>query len=185
MSRALFSAALQQTRGEQTMAMSTIASFMSKVPNAPKDPILGITENFLKDPSPQKMNLGVGAYRDDDGKPVVLPSVREAEKRVSGTHFMEYLPIQGLKEFNSESIKLAYGENADVIKNKQVAVVQSLSGTGSCRLMAEFQRRWMPGSKVYIPQPTWSNHHNIWHDAGVEEVIYREMKIIRTSNKKA
>lgn len=154
----------------------SVATLLSKVPEAPKDPILGISENFLRDTDPKKMNLGVGAYRDDDGKPVVLGSVREAERRIMGSGFMEYLPIGGLKDFNAESIKLAYGDNADVIKNGQVAVVQSLSGTGSCRLMAEFQRRWMPGSKVYISVPTWSNHHNIWRDAGVEEVLYRYYK---------
>lgn len=161
---------------EGTVKMSTVAGLLAKVPMAPKDPILGITEAFQKDTASNKMNLGVGAYRDDDGKPVVLPSVREAEKRIAGNFNMEYLPISGLKDFNQLSIKLAYGEDASVVKDNQVAVVQSLSGTGSCRLMAEFQRRWLPGSKVLIPKPTWSNHHNIWRDAGVEEIIYRYYK---------
>jgi aspartate aminotransferase len=113
-----------------------------------------------------------------------------------------YLPIGGLKDFCSESIKLAYGDHAPVIHDNLVASVQSLSGTGSCRLMAEFQvgvgvsvracsalipptltpppihpalpqNRFMPGSKVYIPVPTWSNHHNIWKDAGVEQATHR------------
>jgi len=73
---------------------------------------LGITEKYLADNNPVKMNLGVGAYRDDFGQPVVLSSVREAERRVAGSHFMEYLPIGGLKEFRELSVKLAYGENA-------------------------------------------------------------------------
>lgn len=127
----------------------------------------------MADKNPDKINLGVGAYRDDDGKPVVLPSVREAERRVTGSHFMEYLPIGGLKDFCTESVKLAYGDHAPVIHDNLVASVQSLSGTGSCRLMAEFQNRFMPGSKVYIPVPTWSNHHNIWKDAGVEQATHR------------
>jgi aspartate aminotransferase len=115
---------------------------------------------------------------------------------------MEYLPIGGLRDFNIESVKLAYGDDADVLRHGQVAAVQSLSGTGSCRLFAEFQARFMPGSKVsdplaitlltpvlsyhlvsscsppvtskvYIPVPTWSNHHNIWRDARVQESTYR------------
>ena len=59
------------------------------------------------------------------------------------------------------------------MRHGQIAAVQSLSGTGSCRLMAEFQARFMPGSKIYIPVPTWSNHHNIWRDARVQEALYR------------
>jgi aspartate aminotransferase, mitochondrial len=70
-------------------------------------------------------------------------------------------------------MKLAYGDDADVLVNKQVAAVQALSGTGACRLMAEFQRRYLPGSKVLIPKPTWSNHHNIWRDAGVQKAEFR------------
>eukprot|EP00195_Chlamydomonas_chlamydogama_P012234 CAMPEP_0202901686 /NCGR_PEP_ID=MMETSP1392-20130828/14399_1 /ASSEMBLY_ACC=CAM_ASM_000868 /TAXON_ID=225041 /ORGANISM="Chlamydomonas chlamydogama, Strain SAG 11-48b" /LENGTH=435 /DNA_ID=CAMNT_0049588291 /DNA_START=25 /DNA_END=1332 /DNA_ORIENTATION=+ len=163
--------------GLQTAAAATERStWFGHVPEAPKDPILGITEKFLADNSPEKMNLGVGAYRDDQGRPVVLPSVREAERRVAGSHFMEYLPIGGLKDFVTESVKLAYGDNAEPVRQGHVAAVQSLSGTGSCRLMAEFQARFMPGSKVYIPNPTWSNHHNIWKDARVAEGIYRYYK---------
>lgn len=87
-----------------------------------------------------------------------------------------YLPIGGFKPFIDDTMVLAYGENADVIKNKQLAAVQALSGTGACRLMAEFQRRYMPDSKVYIPKPTWSNHHNIWRDAGVGKEEFRYYK---------
>jgi len=162
------------TRGLQTSIAALAApSRFSHVQEAPRDPILGVTEKFLADKNPEKINLGVGAYRDDDGRPVVLPSVREAERRVTGSHFMEYLPIGGLKDFCLESVKLAYGDDAEAIRSGTVAAVQSLSGTGSCRLMAEFQARFMPGSKVYIPVPTWSNHHNIWRDARVEQDTHR------------
>lgn len=140
---------------------------------APKDPILGITEKFLADKNPSKINLGVGAYRDDDGKPVVLPSVRAAEAQISGQNFMEYLPIGGLRDFVQESVKLAYGDLEPAIKEGRVAAVQSLSGTGSCRLFADFQHRYLPNSKIYIPNPTWSNHHNIWRDAQVPQTTYR------------
>lgn len=73
-------------------------------------------------------------------------------------------------------MKLAYGDNADVLANKQVAAVQALSGTGACRLMAEFQNRYLPNSKVLIPKPTWSNHHNIWRDAQVPAGEFRYYK---------
>ncbi|KAG7669188.1 putative Aspartate aminotransferase, mitochondrial [Nannochloris sp. 'desiccata'] len=146
-------------------------SWFGHVDEAPKDPILGVTERFIADKNPQKINLGVGAYRDDDGKPVVLDVVRQAEKIIISRNMNnEYLPIGGHREFCMESIKLAYGETATPIKENRVAVVQALSGTGACRLFAEFQHRWFPtkGSKMYFPNPTWSNHLNIWNDAGIE-----------------
>ncbi|GFH10891.1 aspartate aminotransferase [Haematococcus lacustris] len=78
---------------------------------------------------------------------------------------VKYLPIAGMRDFVVESMKLAFGEDASVIKDKRVAAIQTLSGTGSCRIMADFQHRFMPRSKIYIPVPTWSNHNNIWADA--------------------
>lgn len=71
-----------------------------------------------------------GAYRDDDCKPVVLNVVREAESRIAGSNFMEYLPIGGMKAFSDLSVKLAFGEDALPIQEGRVAAVQSLSGTG-------------------------------------------------------
>ena len=146
----------------------------------------GVTERFLADPNPEKINLGVGAYRDDRGNPVVLDVVREAERRILGPNgngtspsptaassfFLskshEYLPIGGHRDFCLSAIALAYGDDAPVLKENRVAVIQALSGTGACRVFADFQRRWFPpASKILIPKPTWSNHHNIWRDAGV------------------
>jgi aspartate aminotransferase len=155
---------------------AAVVDFWSGVEEAPRDPILGVTEKFLADNNPEKMNLGVGAYRDDDGKPVVLDCVREAERRISGNKFMEYLPMGGFKEFCDHSIKLAYGDENPLVKGNKIAAVQSLSGTGSCRLMADFMHKFKPGAKVYITVPTWSNHHNIWGDALVEKETFRYYK---------
>lgn len=150
--------------------MST--SWWKHVEPAPKDPILGVTEAFLADPSPNKFNVGVGAYRDDNGKPVVLDCVREAERRVAGNLNMEYLPMGGSNQMVDETLKLAYGENSDLIKDKRIAAIQALSGTGACRIFADFQKRFSPDSQIYIPVPTWSNHHNIWRDANVPQRTY-------------
>lgn len=149
------------------------ATWWGHVQPAAKDPILGVTEAFLADTHPDKINVGVGAYRDDNGKPVVLECVRRAESRIAGREFMEYSPMGGLAAFNDLSIKLAYGDDAQVIKDKRVASVQTLSGTGACRLFAEFQKRFLPESEIFIPVPTWSNHHNIWKDAQVPGKAYR------------
>ncbi|KAJ1259490.1 hypothetical protein BS78_10G159600 [Paspalum vaginatum] len=142
-----------------------MASWFGHVEPAAKDPILGVTEAFLADPSPDKVNVGVGAYREDNGRPVVLDCVREAERRIAGSMNMEYLPMGGSMEMIEQSLKLAYGEDSDFIKDKRIAAVQALSGTGACRLFADFQKRFLPDTKIYIPTPTWANHHNIWRDA--------------------
>ncbi len=131
---------------------------------------------FLADTHPEKMNLGVGAYRDDNAKPVVLDCVREAEARIAGKSFMEYLPTNGNKDFVQHSIKLAFGEDSKAVAEGTIAAIQTLSGTGSCRLMADFMHRFAPNAKVYIPVPTWSNHHQIWADAGCEEKLFRYYK---------
>ncbi|KAJ7521030.1 hypothetical protein O6H91_19G034800 [Diphasiastrum complanatum] len=150
--------------------MST-AGWWSHVTPAPRDPILGVTEAFLADTHPSKVNVGVGAYRNDKGKPVVLQCVREAERRIAGSKFMEYLPMGGSVKFTEFAIRLAYGDEADVLNDKRVASVQTLSGTGACRLFADFQKRFKPESLVYIPIPTC--HHNIWRDARVESRLFR------------
>ncbi|KAI7726579.1 hypothetical protein M8C21_010996 [Ambrosia artemisiifolia] len=147
----------------------SISSWWKNVEPAPKDPILGVTEAFLADPSPDKVNVGVGAYRDDNGQPVVLDCVREAERRVAGNLNMEYLPMGGSNNMVEETLKLAYGEDSDLIKDKRIAAIQALSGTGACRIFADFQKRFSPDSQIYIPVPTWSNHHNIWRDANVPQ----------------
>ncbi|TKY66754.1 Aspartate aminotransferase [Spatholobus suberectus] len=150
-----------------------MSSWFRSIEPAPKDPILGVTEAFLADQSPNKVNVGVGAYRDDNGKPVVLECVREAERRIAGSQFMEYLPIGGSIKMVEESLKLAYGDNSEFIKDKRIAAVQALSGTGACRLFAAFQQRFHPNTQIYIPVPTWANHHNIWRDAGVPMKTFR------------
>ncbi|CAN1759308.1 Aspartate aminotransferase, mitochondrial [Linum perenne] len=172
--RHALSSRLTQQRGWTAGVGATraMSSWWEGVEPAPKDPILGVTEAFLADTSPDKVNVGVGAYRDDNGKPVVLDCVREAERRVAGNLNMEYLPMGGSTVMVDETLKLAYGENSEFLKDKRVAAVQALSGTGACRLFAEFQKRFRPESQIYIPVPTWSNHHNIWKDAHVPERTY-------------
>ncbi|CAD6247458.1 unnamed protein product [Miscanthus lutarioriparius] len=153
-------------------ARAMASSLFGHVEPAPKDPILGVTEAFLADPSPDKVNVGVGAYRDDNGQPVVLSCVREAERRILGNLNMEYLPMGGSIKMIEESLKLAYGEDSGFIKDKRIAAVQALSDTGACRLFADFQKRFLPDSQIYISTPTWSNHHNIWRDAQVPQKTF-------------
>lgn len=110
--------------------------FMSSIPQGPPDPILGIAADFKACTSPQKVNVCVGAYRDFSGKPWVLPSVRSAEGKMisSGTN-KEYAPITGDSDFVDLALKFAYGEASPVLS--RIAGVQTLSGTGACRVGKE------------------------------------------------
>eukprot|EP00468_Gymnochlora_sp_CCMP2014_P008536 CAMPEP_0167747156 /NCGR_PEP_ID=MMETSP0110_2-20121227/4124_1 /TAXON_ID=629695 /ORGANISM="Gymnochlora sp., Strain CCMP2014" /LENGTH=405 /DNA_ID=CAMNT_0007632025 /DNA_START=82 /DNA_END=1299 /DNA_ORIENTATION=- len=148
----------------------------ANVPMGPKDPILGVTEAFQADTNPSKLNLGVGAYRDDNGKPWTLPSVQEAcERIVKADYPHEYAPIAGFKTFVDKGLKLAYGDDCEVLNSGSVAGIQALSGTGSLRICGEFVSRFSEGTKpdVYVPDPTWGNHIPIMQDSGLKVKKYR------------
>jgi len=155
------------------------ASVWSHVQKGPEDPILGVTLAFNKDTSPKKMNLGVGAYRDDNNKPYILPTVRKAtgelQKRLDeGKEDHEYLGIVGDPNFNKAAIKLALGDNSQQIADKKVVTVQALSGTGALRIAGDFLERFYPHNKqIFVPTPTWANHIPLFTDAGLEVKYYR------------
>jgi aspartate aminotransferase len=150
-------------------------STWSGVPQGPPDAILGITEAFKADSFPQKINLGVGAYRDDKGKPYVLPSVRAAEESIVGKQLdKEYAGITGVPTFTKAAALLAYGADSAPLKEDRIAITQSISGTGALRIGGAFIERFYPGAKkVYIPNPSWANHGAIFKDSGLEVEKYR------------
>ena len=160
-------------------------STWAAVPLGPPDAILGITEAFKADNSTAKINLGVGAYRDDGGKPYVLECIRKAEARL-GERFpdKEYTGIAGVPEFTQLSARLAFGEDCAAIREGRLVVGQSISGTGALRLGADFLSRfYRPTSDsrpVYLPTPTWGNHGAIFKDAHLEVRNYRYFD--RTTN---
>lgn len=141
----------------------------------PPDVILGVTEAFKRDTNPNKINLGVGAYRDDNGKPYVLPSVRQAEEKIKAKGLdKEYAPISGVQEFCKRSIELALGENSPVTKEGLNATVQGISGTGSLRIGGAFLKSFFPGNKVvYLPAPSWGNHNPIFKHSGLDVQTYK------------
>ncbi|XP_017795230.1 PREDICTED: aspartate aminotransferase, mitochondrial isoform X2 [Habropoda laboriosa] len=141
----------------------------------PPDAILGITEAYKKDQNPKKVNLGVGAYRDDNGKPFVLPSVRKAEEKIRIKEMdKEYSPIAGNAEFCKHSITLALGDCNDALENGLNATVQGISGTGSLCIGANFLSHFFNGNKeVYLPKPTWGNHAAIFKLAKLPVKFYR------------
>jgi len=144
------------------------ASFWSGVEMGPPDAILGVTEAFKRDNNPKKMNLGVGAYRDDNGQPFVLPSVRQAEQNVIAAKLnKEYAPIGGEGDFCKEAAKLAFGEDSSVLKDSRNITVQGISGTGALRIGAEFiSKHWPSNRTIFLPVPSWGNHTPIFKHAG-------------------
>ncbi|KAF2433218.1 mitochondrial TPA: aspartate transaminase [Tothia fuscella] len=150
------------------------ASTWANVPQGPPDAILGITEAFKADPNSEKINLGVGAYRDDKGKPYVLPSVLSAEKKIIEAKLnKEYAGITGVPEFTKAAALLAYGPNSAAIKEDRVAITQSISGTGALRIGGAFLERFYPGAKtIYIPNPSWANHSAVFKDSGLKVEQY-------------
>lgn len=145
-------------------------STWAKTPAGPPDPILGISEAFKRDTDPRKINLGVGAYRDGNGRPYVLPAVREAEARVVAAKLdKEYAPITGVPSFVEHAARLAYGADSKPLTENRIAATQSISGTGALRVAGEFLARLYPYNKtIYLPTPTWGNHIPIFRNAGLE-----------------
>ncbi|KAG9624237.1 putative aspartate aminotransferase, partial [Aureobasidium melanogenum] len=151
------------------------ASAWSQVPQGPPDAILGITEAYKADSHPEKINLGVGAYRDDQGKPYVLPSVKEAEQRVVKKNLdKEYAGITGVPDFIKAAAVLAYGPDSAPLKEGRIVITQSISGTGALRIGGAFLERFYPGDKtIYIPNPSWANHNAVFKDSGLKVEKYR------------
>ncbi len=117
--------------------------------------------------------LGVGAYRDDQGKPYVLPSVRKAEQRLLSKRLdKEYAGITGLPTFTKAAGLLAYGANSPALDN--IVITQSISGTGALRIAGAFLERFYPYSKtVYLPTPSWANHAAVFKDCQLDVKNYR------------
>lgn len=140
----------------------------------PPDAILGVTEAYKRDSNPKKINLGAGTYRDDNGNPYVLPSVRKAEETLKEKNLnKEYSPISGTSDFCQHSIKLALGDDSEIVKNGLNATVQGISGTGSLRIGGAFLNAFFPSNKtVYLPTPSWGNHTPIFKHSGLEVKSY-------------
>lgn len=157
---------------------------------APADAIFALTASYKSDSFKDKVNLGVGAYRDDDGKPYVLPVVHKVGQNhltcrdmltimqahqilaADSTLDHEYLPIAGLPEFVSAAARLVLGKGSTALNERRVSSIQTISGTGANHLGALFMAKFYPKTKVYVSNPTWANHAAIWQNVGVEVEQY-------------
>src|SRR6476661_243156 len=146
---------------------SALSPLLSNVPMAPSDPILGVTEQYVKDTNPKKVNLGVGVYYDDNGKVPVLECVKRAEaERLKAAPPFSYLPIDGLAAYDRAVQELVFGKDSRLIKEKRVVTVQALGGTGGLKIGADFLRLAAPQSEVWISDPSWENHRQLFEAAG-------------------
>ncbi|KAK1148801.1 hypothetical protein N8T08_008686 [Aspergillus melleus] len=137
---------------------------------APTDIAFGLMADFDDNPHPQKVSLIAGAYRDENGDPWVIPSVKEAKKRLSQT-MHEYLGIAGSPNFINLSKDLIFGPLASSLQ-ENTASIQTVSGTGANHIAATFLARHLRPNRVFVPSPTWINHKSIWEMAGVPVAEY-------------
>jgi aromatic-amino-acid transaminase len=143
------------------------SSPFATVPLAPKDPILGITEQFLADPRPSKVNLGVGVYYDGDGKLPLLKSVQHAEETLAEAHGARgYLPIDGIAPYNKRSKACCLAPIRRYWRKEGLLTVQALGGTGALRIGADLLKRFSADSPVYISDPSWENHRALFEASG-------------------
>ncbi len=148
-------------------------SMFAAVELAPRDPILGLNEQFASDPNPAKVNLGVGVYYDDDGKLPLLKCVQEAEKlMMEAPKARGYLPIDGIAAYDKAVQGLVFGADSAAVKAGRIATVQALGGTGGLKLGADFLKRINPGAKVLISDPSWENHRALFESAGFKVESY-------------
>lgn len=147
----------------------------SHVPLQAPDAIFGINNAYKADPAPDKINLVIGAYRTEEGKPWVLPVVRKIEAEMAANEDLdkEYAPITGLPSFCEATRKLILGDDSPSIAAGRVGTIQTLSGTGGLGLGMIFMKRFLPGKKILISDPSWANHVNIAVGNDIEYSKYR------------
>ncbi|MGB3835679.1 aromatic amino acid transaminase [Castellaniella sp.] len=150
-----------------------MSSIFASVELAPRDPILGLNEQFKTDNRSTKVNLGVGVYTDDNGRIPLLKAVRKAESQLfEQAAPRNYLPIDGIPGYNQGAAALLLGAKSPLISEHRSLTVQTLGGTGALKVGADFLKRILPNAKVAISNPSWANHEALFSAAGFPVVSY-------------
>ncbi|MFT5112503.1 MAG: aspartate/tyrosine/aromatic aminotransferase [Parasphingorhabdus sp.] len=140
---------------------------------APADPILGLNEAFRADPSPDKINLGVGVYMDDNGTTPIMRAVKIAEQRLLNTESTKsYLAIPGHAALPALTQSLLLGDDHSLLGSGRAVTAQCPGGTGALRVAADFLSKVSEGATVWLSNPTWANHGAIFHAAGFNTSAY-------------
>jgi len=152
-------------------------SLFTAVEMAPRDPILGLYEQFAADSNPNKVNLGVGVYYDDDGKLPLLKCVQAAEKQMMESPKPRgYLPIDGIPAYDSAVKSLVFGADSEPVKSGRIATAQGIGGTGGLKIGADFLKKLLPNAKVLLSDPSWENHRALFTQAGF--VVERAARLL-------
>jgi aromatic-amino-acid transaminase len=139
----------------------------------PGDPILGLTEAFVADKRPGKVNLGVGIYYDETGRIPVLRAVKEIEQKLAAESLPRgYLPIDGLPAYTQATQKLVFGPESPLLAAGRVATSQTIGGSGALRVGADLLKKVLPSAKIAISSPSWENHRVVFAAAGFDIVEY-------------
>jgi len=150
-----------------------MSTLFESVELAPRDPILGLNEQYNADTRPNKVNLGVGVYYDDNGRIPLLEAVHEAEvERVKAAAPRGYLPIEGIAAYDKGAQALLLGADSPLSAAGRALTVQALGGTGALKIGADFLRQLLPQAKVYISDPSWENHRALFERAGFQVDTY-------------
>ena len=148
-------------------------SLFTAIEMAPRDPILGLTEQFNADPNPAKVNLGVGVYNDDAGKLPLLQCVAQAERQMTDAAKAHgYLPIDGIAAYDKAVQGLVFGADSEAVTAGRVVTVQAVGGTGGLKLGADFLKKMSPNASVFISDPSWENHRALFGSAGFKVETY-------------
>ncbi|ODV60965.1 YLR027Cp-like protein, partial [Ascoidea rubescens DSM 1968] len=158
--------------------------FFQNIVQLPPDPLFGVSARSKADTRPERVDLVLGAYRDNDGRPWILPSVKLAEKKILSdpNYNHEYLPIEGFKSLTNAASKITLGEDSSFYSNPdKIVSIQSLSGTGSLHIAAKFLYQWHSNQSddptlqkmIFVSAPTWSNHIQIFQSCGFKVKYYK------------
>lgn len=143
------------------------------IQSAPADPILGLNDAYRHDSTPNKINLGVGVYKDEQGHTPILQSVKQAEERLLNTEKTKsYLSIEGTQEYRQAVQSLLFGSDHDIISKKLAHTAHTPGGTGALRVAAEFIKKHLPDATVWVSNPTWANHQAIFQSVGLDVASY-------------
>ena len=137
------------------------------------DPILSLNEAYGHDPRPHKINLSIGIYFDDDNRIPVLDCVHQAEAQLLKENAAKpYLPIEGAPACRREVQKLLFGPGHEAVTSNRIATLQTVGSSGGLKVGADFLKRWLPQSQVWVSDPTWDNHRAMFEGAGLPVKTY-------------
>lgn len=145
-----------------------------RIAAAPADPILGLADLFRADDRPDKINLGIGVYKDETGKTPVLTSVKKAEQYLLENETTKnYLSIDGLADFGKCTQELLFGRDNAILRDRRARTAQTPGGTGALRVAADFIATQTSAKRVWVSNPSWPNHKNVFQSAGLEVCEYQ------------